>query len=42
MPKAIEALFHISMQAAFNARGSPCPPKEEGEARPFQPAAAQA
>ena len=42
MPKAIDAEFHISTQAAFSARGSPWPPHSAGEARPFQPAAAQA
>jgi hypothetical protein len=42
MPKAIDAAFHISMQAALTACGSSWPPKSAGEARPFQPAAAQA
>ena len=41
MPKAIEAEFHISMQAAFTACGSSWPPQSAGAARPFQPAAAQ-
>jgi hypothetical protein len=41
MPKAMDAEFHISMQAAFSACGRPWPPQSEGDARPFHPAAAQ-
>jgi len=41
MPKAIDAAFHISTQAALTACGSSWPPKSAGEASPFQPAAAQ-
>ena len=42
MPKAMEPEFHISMQAALSASGSPWPPHSAGAASPFQPAAAQA
>ncbi len=42
MPKAMEAEFHISMQAALTACGSSWPPHSAGAASPFQPAAAQA
>ncbi len=34
MPKAIEAAFHISMQAAFSACGRPWPPKSAGRREP--------
>src|SRR5215468_9608744 len=34
MPKAIEAEFHISMQAAFTACGNSCPPQSAGAAVP--------
>ena len=34
MPNAIEAEFHISMQAALSACGSPWPPHSAGAARP--------
>jgi hypothetical protein len=40
MPKAIDAEFHISTQAAFSACGSSWPPQAAGETRPFHPAAA--
>jgi len=39
-PNAIDAAFHISVQAALTARGSPWPPHSAGAARPFHPAAA--
>ena len=42
MPNAIEAEFHISMQAALSACGSPWPPHCAGSEAAFQPAAAQA
>ena len=42
MPNAIEAEFHISMQAELSACGSPCPPHSSGAASPFQPPCAQA
>jgi len=42
MPNAIEAEFHISMQAAFSACGNPCPPQSTEAASPFQPPCAQA
>ena len=41
MPKAIEAEFHISMQAALSAFGSAWPPHCAGSDTAFQPAAAQ-
>src|SRR5579875_3418011 len=41
MPKAIDAAFHISMQAALTACGRSWPPNAAGAASPFQPAAAQ-
>jgi len=41
IPNAIEAWFHISMQAALSACGNPCPPESVGPASPFHPAAAQ-
>ena len=34
MPKAIEAEFHISMQAALSACGSPWPPHSRGRGKP--------
>ena len=42
MPNAIEAEFHISMQAELSACGSSCPPQAAGPASPFQPPCAQA
>ena len=42
MPNAIEAEFHISMQAALSACGSAWPPHSTGSETAFQPAAAQA
>jgi hypothetical protein len=41
MPNAIEAEFHISMQAELSACGNPCPPHSVAPASPFQPACAQ-
>jgi hypothetical protein len=41
IPKAIEAEFHISMQAAFSACGRAWPPHCAGSATAFQPAPAQ-
>ena len=41
MMKAIEAAFHISLQAVLIESGRSCPPHSDGPDSPFQPAPAQ-